>query len=104
MFHPKHILLPKRLLDGATEEEEEEEEQRRRRRRRREKPTSKGMKWMMEAAAAAAAADGWMDGWRSDARVMCPDLKDFCSSPARSERRVQLLLIHSTPSTAKTNS
>ena len=103
MFHPKHILLPKRLLDGATEEEEEEEEQRRRRRRRREKPTSKGMKWMMEAAAAAA-ADGWMDGWRSDARVMCPDLKDFCSSPARSERRVQLLLIHSTPSTAKTNS
>ena len=102
MFHPKHILLPKRLLDGATEEEEEEEEQRRRRRRRREKPTSKGMKWMMEAAAAA--ADGWMDGWRSDARVMCPDLKDFCSSPARSERRVQLLLIHSTPSTAKTNS
>ena len=45
------------------------------------------MKWMMEAAAAAAAsADGWMDGladWQSDARMMCPDSKDFCTSLTR---------------------
>ena len=90
--------MPLRLLDWASSWEEKEQG------RRRDGGAAAARKTNFEGHEMDDGGGGgggcrWMDGrgrtdWRSDARVMCPDSKDFCTSSTTAPRGAVLLLIH----------